>query len=382
MTSRLAVFFLTLTAAAAMALIPAAGNQAACAQNMETVTDAAGRTVAVPVPAGRMICSGPGCLRLAVYLQATEQVIAVDSMEKDVSSGADPRPYALAHPELRDLPMFGEFRGMDNPELIAALDPQPEVIFKTFASMGHDPGELQKKTGIPVIVLQYGNLTGYRHQLDQTLKIMGRVLGKTKRAEEIIQFFDNQVADLARRTADVPQSAKPDCYVGGISYKGPHGFRSTEPDFPPFEFTRARHPANSARPTSGPVSHAQVAREQILVWNPEILFLDLAGTVSNPGASALDELHTDPAYQHLDAVDQGRVFGLMPYNWYARNFGAVFANAWYVGKKLYPEKFSDIDPAKKADQIFSFLVGRPVFDRINAMFGNRVFEQVMEQKGD
>jgi iron complex transport system substrate-binding protein len=72
----------------------------------------------------------------------------------------------------------------------------------------------------------------------------------------------------------------------------------------------------------------------------------------------------------------------MPYNWYAQNFGAIFANAWYVGKKLYPEKFSDIDPAKKADRIFSFLVGDRVFDRINAMFGNRVFEQVMEQKGD
>lgn len=374
---------LALVLTAAMAIAPGTGilPAEAGAGQTATITDAAGRQVTVPTPARHVLCSGPGCLRLLTYLQATDRVAGVDSIEKTASATADPRPYALAHPEFRTLPQFGDFRGMDNPELIVALDPRPDVIFKTFASMGHDPVELQEKTGIPVVVLRYGNLADYRGHLDESLRIMGRVLGKTDRAEAVIGFFDNLVADLDRRTADVPESAKKTCYVGGIAYKGPHGFRSTEPSYPPFVFTHARHPAQDAQPVSGPLSHAQVAREQILAWNPDLLFLDLSSTVSNPGASALEELGTDPAYRHLDAVKKGKIFGMMPYNAYAQNFGAIFANAYFVGKQLYPDRFSDIHPGKEADRIFTFLVGEPIFDQINAMFGNRVFHRIPQPKG-
>jgi iron complex transport system substrate-binding protein len=68
----------------------------------------------------------------------------------------------------------------------------------------------------------------------------------------------------------------------------------------------------------------------------------------------------------------------MPYNWYAQNFGAIFANAYFVGKKLYPAKFHNIDPEIKADEIFTFLVGGPAFKQINKMFGNLVFTRVLE----
>lgn len=42
--------------------------------------------------------------------------------------------------------------------MILTLDPQPQVIFKTYAGMGHDPEELQAKTGLPVVVLDSGDL--------------------------------------------------------------------------------------------------------------------------------------------------------------------------------------------------------------------------------
>jgi iron complex transport system substrate-binding protein len=372
------LFFVCVLGAASFAACFSLCLNQALAQKMTTITDSAGRQVCVPSAAENVICSGPGCLRLLVYLQASDRVVAVDSMEKDQSYTADPRAYVIANPGLKSLPLFGEFRGMDNPELIAALEPRPQVIFKTFANMGHDPDELQQKTGIPVVVLQYGNLTDYRRQLNESLKIMGKIMGKASRAQEVIDFFDQMIADLDSRTKHKPAKDKKTCYVGGIAFKGPHGFRSTEPAYPPFVFNNASHPANDTRPTAGPVSHAQVAREQILAWNPDILFLDLSSTVSNPGASALDELYTDRAYMHLDAVQKGEVYGVMPYNWYAQNFGAIFANAYFVGKKLYPAKFHNIDPEIKADEIFTFLVGGPAFKQINKMFGNLVFTRVLE----
>lgn len=342
-----------------------------------TVTDAAGRKLTVPESPDYVLCSGAGCMRLMSYLRALDRVAAVDSMEKMERGGADPRPYFLANRELEKLPLFGEFRGRDNPELIAALEPQPKVIFKTFASMGTDPAELQEKTGIPVVVLNYGNLTTHRKELNESLRLMARIMGKGERVEAVIDFFNGMIEDLNTRTADIPDSQKKSCYVGGISFKGPHGVQSTEPDYPPFLFTNAKNPAYNPEEAAAPVSHARVAKEKILIWNPDIIFLDLASTLSNTETNALRELRQDPAYRHLTAVKETRVFGVMPYNWYAQNFGAIFANAYFVGKLLYPQRFDDIEPAEKADRIFQFLVGGRVYGQINAMFENLVFDRVI-----
>jgi iron complex transport system substrate-binding protein len=175
-----------------MALIGAAAAKGA------EITDGAGRKLDLPVPAERVICSGPGCLRLLVYLQAQGRVVAVDDIEKKRPQ-FDARPYALANPQFKDLPLFGEFRGHDNPKLIMALDPPPQVIFKTYPAMGHDPEKLQQKTGIPVVVLEYGDLEKGRPQLYQSLRLMGRIVDREGRAEEVIRFFESGIADLAGR---------------------------------------------------------------------------------------------------------------------------------------------------------------------------------------
>jgi len=47
-----------------------------------TVTDMAGREVSHPFDPERIICIGPGALRLIVYLQAESRVVGVDEVEK------------------------------------------------------------------------------------------------------------------------------------------------------------------------------------------------------------------------------------------------------------------------------------------------------------
>ena len=111
-----------------------------------TVTDAMGRSVTVPDTIERVICSGSGCLRLLSYLQGQHLAVAVDDIETRRNE-FDARPYALANPHFKTMPVFGQFRGQDNPEVILTLEPQPQVIFKIFGGMGHDPNELQAKTG-------------------------------------------------------------------------------------------------------------------------------------------------------------------------------------------------------------------------------------------
>ena len=154
----------------------------------EEIMDSAGRLHQVPVPAERVICSGPGCLRLLVYLQAQDRVVAVDDIEGRRRQ-FDARPYAMANPQFKSLPVFGEFRGKDNPELILTLDPAPQVILKLVGTgkgtAGMDPGDLQDKTGIPVVALKYGNLGTMKEELYGSLRIMADVVGKQQRAAEV-----------------------------------------------------------------------------------------------------------------------------------------------------------------------------------------------------
>ncbi len=324
-----------------------------------------------------VICSGSGCLRLLTYLGAEDMVVAVDDIESQ-RRRFDARPYSLANPRFRNLPIFGQFRGHDNPELIMNLDPQPQIIFKTYgSSMGYDPEELQAKTGIPVIVLNYGNLGALRPQLFASLRTMGKFVNREKRAEEVITFIENTIQDLARRTKDVKPEARPSVFVGGVAFKGPHGFQSTEPGYPPFTFINALNPAFDTTLSGKELSHSNVSVEMILEWNPDYLFLDLSTLQLGDKAGGLFELRTSPAYQTLSAVQSGNVYGLLPYNWYSKNYGSILANAYFIGKLLYPQRFADIDPKAKADEIYTFLVGKPVFSIMNKMFGGMAYEKIM-----
>ncbi|ACV69431.1 periplasmic binding protein [Desulfohalobium retbaense DSM 5692] len=345
------------------------------AQAAKTVTDAAGRQVTLPENVERVVCSGPGCLRLLTYLQAQDRVVAVDDAETK-ERGLDARPYALANPQFQTMPVFGSFRGQDNPERLLTLDPGPQVIFKTYPHMGFDPEELQAKTGIPVVILHYGDLGPHRATLFSSLKIMGRVLGKPQRAEEVIGFFSKHIRTLAERTASLSGTETATAYVGGVAFKGPHGFQSTEPDYPPFQFVNARNVVATAGIEGNQRQHADIAKEQLLEWDPSACFVDLSTLQLAGMGGALHELRHDPAYQFLSATQDNKVYGLLPYNWYTKNFGSVLANAYFIGKTLYPQRFKDINPAAQADRIYTFLVGAPVFDELNQGFDQLAFTRL------
>ncbi|MBP2133063.1 iron complex transport system substrate-binding protein [Methanomicrobium sp. W14] len=332
-----------------------------------TVTDSLGREVTVPKDPDSVVCSGSGCLRYLTYLGAQDKIVGVDDIEiKDQEM--DARPYALANTQFKNYPLIGEYRGNDDPEKIVALN--PEVIFKAGMTSADEADELSEKTGIPVVGIDVGSLSTYRDDMYYSFRLMGKVIGKEDRAEELINYFNASIADLNDRTAGVSNSDKISTYVGGIAYRGPHGFQSTEPAYPPFVFVNANNVAASMG-----TDHADVAKEKILEWDPEVIFVDLS-TLQTTDSNAVTELRNDDSYSLLSAVKADRVYGVLPYNWYSQNQGSILADAYYVGKVLYPEKFSDINPDEKADEIYTFLVGGPVFDELNETFGGMAFSKI------
>ncbi len=330
-------------------------------------------TRTIPLQVERILCSGAGCLRLACYLQAEEKVIAVDDIEKR-KNWLNTKPYSIAHPEFSNLPLFGEFRGHDNPELIVSLPKFPDVIFKTYPESGYDPVMLQKKTGIPVITINYGDLTENREHLFNALKKMGTITGKNKRAEQCIEFFKSTIKDLNARVQGMEKN-RPVCYIGGIAFRGAHGLLSTEPGYASFKFCNAFNAASSEFKKKPLPRHMIISKEKLLEWNPDYLFIDLATTQLEGKANAVYQIQKDHTLRLIKAIKNKKVYFVLPYNSYSTNFSAVLINAYFIGKTIYPERFRDIDIRTKAAQIYQFLIGKDIFEKIDKMFGNQVFKE-------
>ncbi len=318
-----------------------------------SVIDMANRTVEVKKDPQRIIGVGAGALRMIVYLQAADRVVGVDDREQikyDTSgfgmpSGID-KPYNLANPDLATKPFIGGKTG--DPELIAAQN--PDVVFFTFTT-GKDAQALQEKSGRPVVALTTGDLGKNKDVFYQSLRVMAKILGKEERADSITSYIDRTIQDLNDRTKDIPADKRPRVYVGGIAFNGAHGFLSTDPGYAPLLMVNGNNVAASAN--SG--GQIMIDKEKLLDWNPDVIFIDEASYV------LVKEDLKDPVYQSLPAVKNGRVYGVMPYNWYANNYDTVLADAYFIGKTLYPEQFADVDPAQKADEIYTMLDGKPVY---------------------
>jgi iron complex transport system substrate-binding protein len=329
-----------------------------------SVTDMANRTVEVKNDPQRIIGVGAGALRMISYLNAADLVVGVDDREQKtyntsgfgMPSGVD-KPYNLANPELEKKPFIGSRSG--DPELIAAQN--PDVVFFTFTT-GKDAQALQEKSGKPVVALVSGDLGKNKETFYQSLNLMAKILGKEERAETITSYIDATIADLKSRTKDIPADKRPTVYVGGIAYNGAHGFLSTDPGYAPLMMVNGNNVAASA----GTGGQMMIDKEKLLEWDPDIIFVDEASY-----SLVKDDLK-DPVYQSLTAVKNGRVYGVMPYNWYANNYDTVLADAYYIGKILYPEQFADVDPAVKADEIYTMLDGKPVYSNMSTLFGGFV----------
>lgn len=329
-----------------------------------TVTDLMNRTVTVPASPQKIIGVGAGDVRMLVYLQSSDKIVGVDQMEKGpfnatalgmgLPSGRD-NPYSIAHPELGEKPYIGTNR-VDNPELIIAQ--KPDIIFATWRT-GKDADALQEKTNVPVVALVSGDLGKSKPQFYQSLRTMGKILSKDERAESVITYMDNTMSDLNRRTKDVPKNQSKKVYIGGVSFNGAHGLLSTEPSYPSLKMINGNNVA-SATGTGGQV---MIDKEQMLAWDPDVIFID-----ESSYALVATDLK-DPLYKSLKAVKNNQVYGLMPYNWYANNYDTVLANSYYMGKILYPDQFSDINPEQKADEIYTMLNGKPAYSTMQQLFG-------------
>lgn len=271
----------------------------------------------------------------------------------------------LAYPEITELPLLAPIRATIDAELALAIHPDV-IIYSTEGAEGAViADEATAKTGIPVVCFEQYEPADDFDKFAYNLRLIGQVIGKEQRADEVVAFFGEMRDDLIQRTPAIPMDEKPVVYIGGVSNRGTHGMASTKPEFVGFILLSANQRVAYVPATNIGTASANIAKEKILEWDPDIIFVDL-GTLNADGGGALVELKNDPSYQRITAVMNGEIYTVLPDTSAKSNHGTSFANAYFVGSVLYPEQFADIYPKAKADEIYTFLVGKSVFDQINA----------------
>ncbi len=339
-------------------LVQAEGRSGAGSSSRVKLIDLAGRQVTVTVPARRVVAIGPGALRLVCYVGGADRVVGVEDLERRLPRL---RPYLMANPGLAELPVIGPGGPDSTPDAERLLGVRPDVIFAAYLVDRAQADELQAKTGVPVMVLSYGRLGPFDADVYRSLELIGRVIGEERRAREVVAYLQGVQKDLAARTAGLPREAKPRVYVGALGMKGVHGIESTQAHYPPFVAIGARNVADeTGRPGS-----MMIEREKLLEWDPDLIFLDRGGY-----AIVREDYRRNPQfYRSLRAVREGRVYAQIPYNNYTTNIETALADSYFAGKAIFPERFADVDPAAKADELYCFFLGRPLYAAVTKAYG-------------
>jgi len=323
-----------------------------------SVTDTLGRVVTIKGPVEKIVAIGPGAMRLCCYFNKPDIFAGIEQHEIDNPTG---RPYLYAYPMLTSLPIIGPGGPNNAPDAEKILAVKPDVIFTTYATDKAAADKLQEKTGIPVCVLSYGETSTFDPKVSRSLTIIGKIIGMEERAQKLVALMDEFKNDLDARTRDIPQNMKPTAYVGGLGMKGAHGIESTQGNYSLFNAVNARNVVDE----TGRLGSVMIDKEQLVKWDPDKIFIDAAGY-----PSVLEDYKRNKQfYQTLSAVKHGEIYQILPYNFYTTNIDTAIADAYYIGKVLYPDQFQDIEPEEKADEIYRLLLGTAVYAQMAEDFG-------------
>ena len=329
---------------------PWAAAEQAAPDTPIVIVDMFGREVTLPANIETIAAAGQSA-RILTYAGVADMIVGVTEMDKH----NDPHmPYTVVNAErfagLAVIGSGGAGGGTTFVEELVVL--APDVIIGTFDQTELD--NIAAQTGIPTIGIMMDGM------FDQTffdaLELVGKVAGRTERSAYIIGLIQNWRDDLYQRTRDIPDAERPTVYAAAVSFRGPHGITGTFGDYAPFEAIGARNVVGE----EGITGFANIDIEQIAVWDPDIIFLNVA----NVNIVEEEFAGNRAFFEGLSAVRNGRIYPQLPFNFNGNNQEIAIANTFYAATIMFPEQFADIDPIAKADEIFTVMLGEPFYDRL------------------
>lgn len=315
-------------------------------QASRQITDQTGRQVTIPDRVDRIVVLQHQTLNLLVQMNATDKIVGVMANWKQQLGDS----YARLAPELNQKATLGDLTHVD-PEKLVALHPQvvfvtnyaPQEMIDSITALGipvvaislrHDePGEKAKMT--PSI---RDEEMAYDKGLREGITLIGEIINKPAEAKALITATDEGRKIVSDRLKDVPAEKRIRAYMAN-----PELTTYGSGKYTGLMMLHAGAVNVAAATVKG---FKSVSMEQVIAWDPQVIF------VQDRYPSVVNEINSSPQWQAIDAVKNHRVW-LMPD--YAKAWGYPMPEAMGIGelwmaKKLYPQKFQDVDMNKLANK--------------------------------
>ncbi|MCQ2513073.1 MAG: ABC transporter substrate-binding protein [Lachnospiraceae bacterium] len=330
------------------------------------ITDLIGRTLTVtPGSFQRIVCIGAGALRMYTYIGDIGLLCGVEDIDNESLTNRPKmfdsvaRPYVMAYGEIFEtLPSCGV--GGPNAQTAEAekiLSCNPDLVISEYEDV-EKANALQEQLGIPVVTLKTGPDGVFDPAFRDSMTLLGMLLGKEKRAAELVSFVELEKTEISERTADIKEEEKPSAYICGLGNWGTTNHLMTSERYASFNVAHIKNVVTGlGTPGVSPIEEEKFIS---LGSNMDIMFID-AAAVKN----------IQPLYQEdrsmfdtVKAWKNGEVYLQMAYNAYYTNYEIALANTWFLAKNVYPEQFADIDITEKLNEITEMFLGQKLAEEI------------------
>lgn len=322
-----------------------------------TVKDVTGRDVEVNVPVSHVIL-GEG--RQIYFLAALDKENPFQHVVgwRDDLAKADPETYAAylaKYPEIAKLPTFGGMKdGTFDIEQAVALKPDVILMNIDAKTATEEAGYIEKlaKVGIPLVYVDFREKP--MENTEPSMRLMGRLTGKEKIAEDFIKFRADSIAKVTD-TLEKANPKKPVVFMeraGGYSDDCCMSFGNENFG----KMVELAGGVNMAKDII-PGTFGTVNPEQIIASNPEQIIITggnwngyvPGGNWVGVGYGAdlkeahrkLENLTKRPAFTGVQAVKDGNVHAIW-HQFYNNPY--QFVAVQEIAKWLHPDLFKDLDP--------------------------------------
>ncbi|HEY6510973.1 MAG TPA: iron ABC transporter substrate-binding protein [Burkholderiaceae bacterium] len=293
----------------------------AWAQTPATVTDGAGRSVAVPRKVERVFPAGPPAA-IQIYTLAPDLLLGWPRANRQ-------EELEFLLPGIGSRPELGRITGRGNTanlETVLAL--KPDLIVdagstrQTFVELAD---RVQAQTGVP-----YALLDGRFERIPASYTALGDLVGRRDRARELARHAEDTMATVRGRCQAVAPERRPRVYFA----RGPAGLETGLGGSINVEILEFLGLRNVAAELAGGL--ATVSIEQVLRWDPEVIIaIDLEFAAG---------VRENALWQGVRAVREGRVHlsPKLPFGWVDFPPGVNrLIGLWWLGKQVYPERFPE-----------------------------------------
>lgn len=307
-----------------------------------TVVDALGREVAFDKVPERIALVGKGVFMVAdavyTYPETSSRVIAIAAMNQK----------SEAFIKMIDTD-FASKQSIDKtagPEQIAALQPDCVILKTTNPDLAAGLETLK----IPYLYVDFET----PEQYTRDLTTLGQLFQNPQRAAELSGFFADNLKTIEAGLVGLKEEEKPTTLLlyydeadGAIAFKvAPVSWMQT---------TIVNLAGGIPAWTDTPLDKGWtiVSLEQVAAWNPDVIVVT---SYNGSIPEIVEKLKTDPQWQLLDAVKNGKLFGMAAdvYSFDQPDTRWALGVEW-LAAILHPERFPDYDLTTSAQRFYQQL---------------------------